>query len=265
MSSDMADYIVRIAESAPEKIASATISGGEALLHPQVAAIAKRVRTISPRLTLSTNALRLSPDVSETLVCAGVTKFRIDVDPYRMLGRRWNPAGLDCKSLGNARATAARFGASVELNSVLTAYTLEQLVKLVSFCAKERVNAKFFERVLAGPDGRLYSAPDNPREMLEGAIDGVSGSFAVMPQDGTGDRVYSFQGISLRYCEFLCRYRRCGFSGTRIDPDGYVSSCINSSPRDRISHLDPVGISKLRIARAVERGCMSCNQVRKSE
>jgi molybdenum cofactor biosynthesis enzyme MoaA len=257
--------VIDVVEKSAAPVKSATVSGGEALLHPRVHDIVKALTRVSSKLTLSTNGFRLSHQVASSLVDHGVTKFRIDVDPYRLEGPHWNSAGADQARLTEVFSAASMSGVRVELNSVLTAYTSDQLKAVLMFCARRGVNIKFFERVLVGSDSLLRPAPDITRSMLERTIIDTFGPVDVTAESASGDLSYSCSEFTLRYCEFLCTYRRCDVSGTRFDPEGHVSTCINGLRSECVSSEEPIEATTEKIARAVLRGCVLTDRGRNTE
>jgi molybdenum cofactor biosynthesis enzyme MoaA len=250
-------HIARVAEETSDKIDSVTISGGEALVHPRIREIVAELRRVSKRITLSTNALRLSQKMAENLFNSGVTKFRIDLDPYRMTGRKWNPQGIVIDHIERVLEVAARTGAAVELNTVLAHYDAPQIAAILRFCEKHRVNIKIFERVLPGSDALYRAAPDTPLSLLEDALTDSFGKIEMHREPDSGDVNYLCPGFLLRYCEFLCGYSRCWFSGTRFDPDGHVSACMNRlSTGPHVSPDQSLEETVRVIAGSVAQGCI---------
>lgn len=259
---DLFQQILDVVRNAREPLVTVTISGGEALLHPQLLRIVQAVRPHTPKITLATNALLLTDEVCRSLSDCGVTKIRIDLDPYRLVDREWNPAGLDENQVGSLLTLIRRHGIKPELNTVLTAYNMEQLRKLLRFCQRYQAHVKCFQRVLAHPrlnGGAPVLAPatDVPREVLERAVEQEFGAVSIMRDDvlNSGDRAYECPTFNLRYCEFLCTYQACGMSGTRFDPQGRLSTCINGLHGDRVVPGEALTKTIAKIEAAVQRGC----------
>ncbi len=57
---------------------------------------------------------------------------------------------------------------------------------------------------------------------------------------GDANVIYEGDGFNLRYCHFLCDYGLCYKTGTRIDADGSVYTCMKQRGKLWISSIEPI-------------------------
>jgi cyclic pyranopterin phosphate synthase len=252
----LVEKIVTLAKRSGQPVTDATISGGEPLLHPKVVEIASLLAQVASRITLSTNASRLTPERAQALVKAGVSKFRIDLDPFRMTGKRWAVAGLNVPRLLKAVTVAKDAGAQVAFNTVLSTYSEEQLRLALSIAAENNIGIKCFERVLPDEHGIFRPAPDIPRILFDQIMESLFGRVQIVHDTQSGDITYSCTGFKVRYCELLCLHGSCGYTGTRIEPNGFVSACMNRLNGPRISIDETLDRTEEILTEAVSTGCV---------
>jgi molybdenum cofactor biosynthesis enzyme MoaA len=167
----LVNVIASTAKAVGEFPVTTTVSGGEPLLHPEIQPLLVKVSEISRSITVSTNGFLLDAPSARALASAGVSKVRIDLDPWRFD----RPGGAE-HTLNTARvaelvARVRDAGMSVAFNTVLTSYTQAQLRGLLEFSQNLTVNTKCFERLLRDPQSNKYvPAADVPFTDLDAAL-----------------------------------------------------------------------------------------------
>jgi molybdenum cofactor biosynthesis enzyme MoaA len=224
-------------------IASATITGGEPLLHPHLEQLVGEFAGLALEMTLVTNGCLLTPRVLKRLRESGLSKIRLGVDS--VTGDRSRPTpnpttGLDVSRLLHEIREA---GLGLEINCVLTAFNRDTLVSFLEFVMSNNVPTKFFEHVeidsSAGVEcqGVARAVPEVQRREFELALASVAPDMVATESSdfGGANFVYSGQAISIRYCSYLCKYGLCHLTGTRVDPLGQVYVCMAQQRQFRIS------------------------------
>ena len=223
-------------------IASATITGGEPLLHPHLEQLVGEFADLALETTLVTNGCLLTPRVLERLRESGLSKIRLGVDS--VAGDRSRPTPKPTKGLDVSRLVheIREAGLGLEINCVLSAFNRGTLVSFLEFVMSNGVPTKFFEHVeidfAAGVEhqGVAKAAPEVQRSEFETALASVAPDMVATESSdfGGANFVYSALGTSIRYCSYLCQYGLCHLTGTRVDPLGQVYVCMAQQRQFRI-------------------------------
>ena len=263
MGEDLFEHVLELIRVAPDSPPHVTMTGGEALLHPRLEWQIERLRALTDEVSVVTNGLLLTPKKIGSLKSAGITKIRLGVDSLTGEKSRPTPVYRGERPIRETAELILRSGLQTELNVVATEFNRGELGGIISFCRDKKISAKIFEHVqvfsLGGPGGfgNFVSAPILPFEVVERAILGAMGPCQKSLVDGFGNTNYLYQGdgFSVRYCKYLCTDGLCPMTGTRIDPQGFVYSCMSKRAKSRIAPENAVEESLDIIRRVVSEGC----------
>jgi GTP 3',8-cyclase len=264
MGMDLVERVCGVAQHSGPPLREVTISGGEPLLHPAIEEIVARVAELGAPVTMVTNATLLTAARIGTLRKAGLAKARIGLDSLRAGKPRPSPGYLPSSdSVPAAIDAALAAGLPVELNTVLTRYNMREVPELARFAIERSLSVKFFEHVqvirygAAGHPGSMRSRPqvtfDEFAILLRTA--GIDTSFTESPDIGPANVLAGTGSGSIRYCQYLCPHGLCWTTGTRVDPLGYIYSCMVNRGLDRLPALPRQDATT--IARAAARPCRS--------
>jgi GTP 3',8-cyclase len=191
-----------------------------------------------------TNGWLLSEARLKSLLGAGLTKIRLGVDSLeRPKSRPTATTGGTVRPILEVIDMVLSQGIEMELNVVLTQYNRREVPNLIAFCRDRSLSAKFFERVEVARFASFRDAALMRSLPMSGfpafmeaakAIDPSLKVAEVAPLGGANELIET-NGARLRYCRFLCDFRMCYVTGTRIDADGVVYSCMRSSRDLRLS------------------------------
>jgi MoaA/NifB/PqqE/SkfB family radical SAM enzyme len=245
------------------KLDSVTFSGGEPLLHPGLEHFIACLSHFTSKTTLVTNGLLLTPQRLSTLKTAGLTKIRLGVDSLRQNTSRPSPGAFPPGSIRGTIRMLLQSSVRFELNVVLTKFNAPELVELLQFCRDNSVSAKFFEHVkvhsFGSKSGKGYIEPQPlvPFEIFAAAMSSVFPPAASEISDdmGPANYIYNCGSFSIRYCRYLCPFGLCYKTGTRIDPGGFVYTCMAGDGRYRIDPAEPLYQSAETIIASRREGC----------
>lgn len=65
----------------------------------------------------------------------------------------------------------------------------------------------------------------------------------------------SEENFTIRYCHYLCDYGLCYKTGTRIDADGSVYTCMGQRGKLWINNVEPLNRSIETLEKAEKDGC----------
>jgi cyclic pyranopterin phosphate synthase len=258
------DAICRALDEGSIQASEVTISGGEPLLHPEIAAIVERVSTATNHVTMVSNGVLASPAQLEALARQGLQKLRLGVDSLDDTKPRPSPGRLaepfDVQRLVESAQAA---GLAVDLNTVVTRYNRNQLGDLARFAVTNGLSIKFFEHVEVDEYGTLdragemlprpHVAPEHLERQIEQSLGRVV-ELSRTPDFGEANLACRIDGIEIRYCRYLCAYGLCWLTGTRIDPQGYVYNCMVNRGLDRLTDARPASVLGV-LERASDRPC----------
>ncbi len=267
VSSLMSDEIVNSVEALlkTSEIDKLILSGGEPLLHSGVVEYVARLSPYVRRTSLITNGLLLTSRKVRELAEAGLSKVRLGVDsfdptkPRPSRGRLNEPFSIEDRVRQTRDA-----GLDVELNVVLTRFNQSEVPAFLEFATSNALNIKFFEhlQVLPPLSGELINRME-PRphvaehwfmSTLEATL-GLRPEFAFTDQFAPATSAARIAGTEVRYCRYLCSYQRCWAPGTRIDPEGYVYTCMSNRGRDAIMIGAEAEVLRSAMISAARRGC----------
>jgi GTP 3',8-cyclase len=154
----------------------------------------------------------------------------------------------------------------VDLNVVLTKFNRHEISDLLDLALSRGINMKFFEHVevetLGEVDrgGKMLASPHVPEEEFLQTVKGVVGSdleFTSTETFGEANIAARVDQSEIRYCRYLCPFELCWVTGTRVDAEGFVYTCMSNRGLDKISTTNAGGSQSLSEAslRASERGC----------
>lgn len=201
----------RIAHLARLRVVIVTLTGGETLLHPQLAEIVGAVRARGMTPTVNTNGFLLTPDWIEALNEAGLYAMQVSVDGV-------TPNATTCKALKTVlpklRLLAERARFRVRVNTVLGASPPEEALEVVRAVVALDLEAKC--SLLRNPDGTLAALDARARE--------VYAQIALLEGRQPGLFDESFQEAMLRdgQLDWKCR---AGARFFHVDEDGLVDLC----------------------------------------
>jgi len=227
---------VMTAAGEAERVDEVTFSGGEPLMHPQIVSMVDRAKALAPRRTLVTNGTLLTENLAAHLYAAGLSRIRLGVDSLRPLKPRPSKGFLSSPLAVDAVIEMlARIGLEVDLNVVITRFNARELGDIASLAIDKNLNVKFFEHVDVtrfGHDGSLgiYGArPQVPFDQVFDALARQVGLEELAPSADFGDANLSgrVRSTEIRYCRYLCPFRQCWRTGTRVDAEGYVYTCMS--------------------------------------
>ena len=262
MSLELVERVRALAASSVSPLREITISGGEPMLHPAIEEIINRLSSLGAPVTMVSNATLLTPSRIGDLRTAGLAKIRIGLDSLRLGKPRPSPGYLtDAPSVPGMIDAALAAGLPVELNTVLTKFNSNEIPELARFAMARHLSIKFFEHVEVdnyGTDttsGTMCAKPHVSFAAFAHALDtaGIGAEFADSADLGSANATAVIGDSAIRYCRYLCPQKLCWTTGTRIDPLGYVYSCMVNRGLDRLPALPRNDATA--IARAGERPC----------
>lgn len=245
------------------KLDSVTFSGGEPLLHPKLHRFIEAMVPFSTKRTLVTNGILLSAERLSALARAGITKIRIGVDSLRHSKSRPSLGSMPSNSIQQTIRMLLESPMRFELNVVLTTFNASELVDLLQFCKEHTISAKFFEHVKVhsfgstSVKGQIEPQPLVPFETFDAAVSSVFPSVTSTISDdmGPANYIYNCGSLAIRYCRYLCPFGLCYKTGTRIDPSGFVYTCMAGDGKYRLDPLDALDRSISAILAAKREGC----------
>ena len=150
-----------------------------------------------------------------------------------------------------------------ELNVVLTQFNAGEIADIVKLCDDHRISAKFFEHIQSSrADSTKGSRIFEPKPLVafeefeaivSSTLPGVA--FRNSRDFGEANSIFEREGYSIRYCRYLCPFGLCRRTGTRIDPNGFVYTCMEKDGHLKISPVEPLITSMATIAAANAEGC----------
>lgn len=260
---DLLEKIIDLLSTGSSSLNTITFTGGEPLLHPDLDFFISEFVPFASERAVVTNGLLLTEHRLESLIQSGLTKIRLGVDS--LFGKSSKPSSVfssetPIKEIINMILDR---GIQLELNAVVTSYNIDEVSCYVRFCKNLGINAKFFELVkvnsfgMKSQVGDMDAIPVAPFEQFHLAINSaIEGIRVNQYYDYNGaNYVYDGPDFSIRYCRYLCPYKLCYTTGTRIDPEGYVYVCMKQRGKYQITSNQTVDAIKATILSAVSEGC----------
>lgn len=245
-------------------VGSITFTGGEALLHPRLEHFVQAVRPHCPSVTLVTNGILLTKARINGLLSAGLTKVRLGVDSLAA-GKKTRPSHGSfpetdvMQTIANIKDSAV----GLELNIVLTKFNISEIGDFFRFCAERKISAKVFEQVQVARFGTVEKPAEiHPKPLVEFPefeenLRRTGVPFDVLEAAGFkgANLVVSGEGFSWRYCRYLCPYGLCWMTGTRIDPNGEVYTCMEKRFGQTLSTSETLATIVSKIQNVRRSGC----------
>lgn len=264
MSSSQVEVIGHALDAASLRAAEVTISGGEPLLHPELAEIVGLAGGFADHVTMVSNGVLAHPAQLEILAGKGLRKLRLGVDSLDSTKPRPSPGRLVAPFPVQRIVDSARaLGLLVDLNTVVTRYNRNQLGDLARFAVGNGLSIKFFEHVevdeygTMNRIGEMLPRPQVPLEQVEHQIRqglGTAVQLLPTPEFGESNLAGRVGGVEIRYCRYLCAFDRCWLTGTRIDPQGFVYNCMVNRGLDRLDDPQPAAVLAV-LGEASDRPC----------
>lgn len=241
------------------------LSGGEPLIHPNVVEFVETLSPFVERTSLITNGLLLDRVAARRLKSAGLVKVRLGVDSFRADKPRPSKGYLsEDFSIARTVANAREAGLQLDLNVVLTKFNSAEIPRFLEFAAGNGLHIKFFEHLKVRPPlagaltNRMAPMPQVAEESFMATLRATLGrlpDFTATDAFAPATIAARVGSIEIRYCRYLCTYGRCWAPGTRVDPEGYVYTCMSSRGLDRISPRMTLPELRTAVRRASQRAC----------
>lgn len=263
MSRELFYKIVHLVTDSGEELNTITFSGGEPLLHPDLAMYLRTLKSFSKELTVVTNGVLLDQKKLDTLIQSGITKIRLGFDSISRRQSKPTTKLVKTPSIIRQIEMIRKAGVPLEFNIVLTKYNLNEIEGILELCRNTGLSAKFFEQVI------VQNSPLNNLAKHIGVQPEISFNvfhkkvikmfpFAQHGNDplmGLTNYLYKCNGFTIRYCRYLCLYRLCYLTGTRIDAEGFTFTCMKQRGSFQIYADEPLKTSRIKIYEAVQYGC----------
>jgi cyclic pyranopterin phosphate synthase len=234
--SDLFDIVVDSLENSG--VQEVTLSGGEPLLHPNTVDMVARLRAAGPRVTVVSNGLLLDRALAQQLSDAGLSKFRLGIDSLRPRKPRPSKGYLtEDANLVDKLDMLLSLGISADLNVVLTKFNQSEIAPLTSLALARELSIKFFEHVEVGQyggsghGGLMFARPQVPEDVFRAELSQVlDRPMELLPTDdfGMANLAVSIDKTEIRYCKYLCPFGLCWVTGTRIDAEAFVYTCMSN-------------------------------------
>lgn len=231
------------------------ISGGEPLLYPDVLRICHEFQNEFEDIGFTTNGTRIMDlkndfeSIGDSKLSFNITLNSMDKEKYKAITGQDK---LD-ETLEGIEYLAEK-GYSLKLNSVITSFNFDEIVNLISYAARLKVNIKLLDLFTVGNIPESYkhvSIPEIKNEVIKKfrlkeldfvrkddyLITSVMGINVLIPS-----RLYSID------CQHNCQMYPCaeGIFGIRIYEDYSCAKCFCGTVyRGNLNELD-VNISKIR-------------------
>lgn len=257
------NHVTVIIKEAQEPINSITFTGGEPLLHPKLETFISKVSDFTTSRTMVTNGLLLTKEKILKLQDAGLTKIRLGVDSL-IKGKSRPTNGIKpITPITEIIELLLKMNFDFEINTVITKYNQKEIPLLLKFCQENAISGKFFEMVKVLSygdeivDAELNSVDVSPFPDFLISATSVMKNCIHYPDEKLDNANYIFKGenFAIRYCKYLCDFRLCYKTGTRIDPDGAVYVCMGQRGKFKISENESFENSKNIILEATKAGC----------
>ena len=261
ISDDLIFKVSELMRQSEKQLDSITFSGGEALLHPKIFKYIERLSVFSKNTTLVTNGLLIDNQTIDDIYNSGVTKLRLGVDSISKTKSRPTTGKASNRPITDVIELLINRNKKFELNVVLSSFNKNELEKLVSYFAVNKLSAKFFELVEVdvlgdiSTEAKMRSKETIPYVDFKNAAFQALGTQRFSDNMGEADVVFEGEGFNFRYCHFLCDYGLCYKTGTRIDAEGCVYTCMKQRGKYWITSIEPIATSIKTIQKAVNEGC----------
>lgn len=249
-------------------VSEVTVSGGEPLLHPDLPFMVGALRSQAARVTLVSNGVLLTPSLLGRLADGGLSKFRLGLDSLRPGKPRPSKGYLSSPFDPEALVDLVlKHRVPVDLNVVLTKFNVREVGPLVRLAVDRGLNIKFFEHVEVGRHGSngvggmMSAHPQVPEQEFFSRVDAALDhpvEFAPTVDFGSANLAAHIGDTEIRYCRYLCPFGLCWITGTRVDAEGFVYTCMANRGLDWFDSQDPdSGLLTAAAESALRRPCRS--------
>lgn len=262
-SEELFEHALKLIEQEKEELTSVTFTGGEPLLHPKIEQFSEAIARYSPRITVITNGVLLTKEKTIGLKKAGITKIRLGVDSF--VNKKSRPTDGNVILGINVRDVISMIlnnGIHLEINTVITKFNRKEIPSIIQFCQENTISAKFFELIEVEQFGdKTNEAQINLTDIIpfsefqSAALSIIKNCTAYSDKEIPDDFVFEGNGFTIRYCKYLCISGSCYKTGTRIDPDGAIYTCMGQRGKYNIQATNSIELSKEIIVSAVKAGC----------
>ena len=222
----------------------------------------------SSKRTLVTNGLLLDDKILERIKDSGITKIRLGVDSITESKSRPTSGKRQNRPIKEVIEMLLQTKTHFELNVVLSEFNAAEIEKIIKLCVNNKISAKFFELVEVeeygdmAKEARIKSKEAIPysifREIALNYVTTMERSVdmgeANVIFDGSGEN------FTIRYCRYLCDYGLCYKTGTRIDANGSVYTCMGQRGKLWISHIEPLNCSIKTLEKSMQSRCKNEKQ-----
>ena len=239
-----------------------TFTGGEPLTHPNIFHFIKTVRPFCNSCVIVTNGILLSKSIIKRLIFSGITTFRLGIDSFYRARSRPSHSWTNTFSAIDTVNYLLKLKTKVEINTVLTDFNKLEIPMIVNFCYNNKINLKIFEHINVSNHGNpkkkgtIVSQPvskfEDFHELIINCLPHINHNESL--DYGACNYCYWDEQFELRYCKYLCDYKLCYLSGTRIDANGYVFICMKNRGQFRLNIEKPFLTERI-ITNALEAGC----------
>lgn len=259
------NHIIEIINDEKEVIKSITLTGGEPLLHPQLEKFIACISKVTQSRTLVTNGLLLNSEKIIKLQEAGLTKIRLGLDSLNLAKSRPTIGAKPDKPIRTIINQLLKSNLNFEINTVITKFNRKEIQDIIMFCKENLISGKFFEMVEVenygneGHEGNLKSLEQTPFSEFKTAVLSVipnCNHYLDKKMNGA-NYIFEGDGFEIRYCKYLCDFMLCYQTGTRIDPDGVVYTCMGQRGKFKINQFESMEVSKEIISSSVKLGCLT--------
>lgn len=244
---------------------SITVSGGEALLHPKLLQIVEECTRFGDDVNVISNGILASRETMRSLSNAGLSSFRFGIDSLNPYKTRPSKGKLVAPFIFEEKIADAReAGLAVEANVVITKFNARELGDILRFAVDHQLPIKFFEQVdvvaSRASDGRVGVRRGIPHVPVDEVFAAFHAEFGSKIQRSPSDSIlvdeeFLVEGISFKYCRYLCLRDECYKTGTRLDPLGLVFNCMSNRGLDRVSSRMSTQEGFSTLVRAAGRPC----------
>lgn len=260
-------HLIEIIRLNGQRIRSVKFSGGEPLLHTGLEKYLQTISNYTDSRSIVTNGLLLNENRLKSLLDAGLDKIRLGVDS--LCKNKSRPSNLYNSTLPIHTVInyINKHSVDFEFNIVITNYNWKEIPHLLLYCKENSISAKFIEMIKVSNFGTETITANLKSRPLHSFVSFREIVLQVIPECveccdiEMGDANHLFLGktFEIRYCRHLCEYNKCHKTGTRVDPDGIVHTCMGQRGKFKITPDDPPALSIESIKLAVVAGCAMSN------
>lgn len=263
ISQELINRIDELMTANDKQLDAITFSGGEPLLHDDIYKIVEKLTKHSPKRTLVTNGLLLNETILKRLKNSGITKIRLGVDSITKAKSRPTDGKAPIRPIKEVIEMLMQSKANFELNIVLSKFNSKEIEELIRYSYTNKISSKFFELVEVEEFGdmckqaKLKSKEAIPYSTFKDVALKIVTTMEPSDDMGSANVIFDGRGENymIRYCHYLCDYGLCYKTGTRVDTDGSIYTCMSQRGKYWINDLEPLNHSIMTLQKALQQGC----------